>query len=57
MAKAFYLLFLGKAVGNVPLEVPLQNRTVRRPNVIYLNSYAWIAFDRTQLARDLHKLY
>jgi len=30
MAKAFYLLFLGKAVGNVPLEVPLQNRTVRQ---------------------------
>jgi hypothetical protein len=28
MAKAVYLLFLGKAVGNVPWEIPLQNRTV-----------------------------
>jgi hypothetical protein len=30
MAKAFHLLFLGKAVGNRPLEVPYQKRKARQ---------------------------
>jgi hypothetical protein len=57
MAKEFHLLFLGKAVGNVPLEFPHHTRTARGPSVTYLYSYAWIVIDAAQLARDLQELY